>query len=348
MSDRPNVTVHPSGLVEYRASFCGSCSRALVAARRGENQMPHSDAAEARMAEGWRQEEYIKERLLAEGWESIQKEGQEEYRAVVIEGRIIIVGHLDDRLRNIHTHEEVIAEYKSMGDSVISQWLKHGAGNEHRQLRADLLYSAQCTAAMVGAAEVNGQRQRILYAGKERPGADSDPREGRWFYFLLDPDDHPMDWSTLRRRITLAETMAREDSITWPDCDTDSKGRFFCNFPHLHEAEVEEEVPELSALFSLAHSAQLSFDAAEDELKDIKKQIRSALEERELRKAVSSGVSISLRDFFQTRIDMDSLRADMGDGIHRYERSNPVKQVVIARKKAGEKKAGSSRSKKGE
>lgn len=337
MSDnRPAVYVDDDGVIVYRASSVGACPRELVAVRRGKTPLPPSDNQEFAMAEGWRQENYIRALLDDAGYDIPYRPGevdQEEYRVWVVPDRIAIVGHLDDRAFERATNRPFTCEYKSMGTSVIAKWLK----NPIATLKGDMRYGFQATVIMTALS------LPLLYAIKERP-AQGEMSDGRFAHFVL--EEPPFDFEQIRAHVMAVEMAARGDEDEWPNCPTDSRARYLCNFPFLHDEELVEDIPDLAEMFERARQLQLTIDGAEDELKDLKKAIRAELESRELRRGVAGGVSIYLKDFFTTRVDMNQLRADLKDEMSRYEYQTPTKQVVIARTKVGEKRA--PRKKKGE
>lgn len=204
----------------YRASACGGCIRALVAARIGFDSIEPPEFVTAAAAHGEALEPMIVERLSRKGMQihSRQREVEIEAPAWVIRGHI-------DGIANIEGAGEHVLEVKTMSRRRYGLWRGHG-------LAAFPRYSAQV------AVYHYALQLPILYAVVNRDTGEMDVVR------LLQP---PVPFESVRAKLNLAEVWARKGKL--PDCDypRGSMERRVCPYAYLCDsAEAKEEAEEAS------------------------------------------------------------------------------------------------------
>jgi hypothetical protein len=211
MSDAGMAYVRPDGVTVIRGSSLGYCSRALWASLSGVDPEPHSENTKRIFAEGDLHEAAIKESLALDGIEIV--DDQEEVELWVIPQKLVIVGHLDGRVKGIPNR---IFEAKSMSRAAFDKWMdgKFAARPE---------YAWQISAYMYG----SGARD-ALYAVKRR-------------------DDGFLDTFVIQKPpIPLREIKAKAMKVfkafglgDMPECDPE---RFPCQYWFLHDEAPDSDL----------------------------------------------------------------------------------------------------------
>lgn len=322
--ERPMVYGEAERFV-YRMSACGSCVRALVAARLGFQPEPAPRALEEAAEEGALLEPGVLEHLEREGWRIADRQREVEIPlpSALIRGHVdgiatreggeVLVG---DRL--VRPGERLVVEVKTMSRAVFARWL--AGGFEDNYFRR---YAVQVSLAM----HATGLPGLYVVYCRERP----EPPGGRWSVRVL--DEPPVPVQDILLRMAEVEFAARRGEL--PPCDTEH--RSFCPYRYLHEDEGEAEAPEGLNEVAFAQWARQYVEAQEMIRKY--EAIRDAARERLLRVCgyrpsdPSSPERVSIRvrvgawtatvyEQVRETCDLARLRAELGERAEEFIRKS--------------------------
>ena len=218
--NRPDVYVEKDGRVIYRASSVGQCVRALVASGLGEVALFGADRKallERSADEGNLHEDAVRSKLEGEGW--TVHSTQDEIDVPVIPG-VFLRGHTDGVISKpgVTVSDQALLEVKSMSTKQFDKWIK-------KRFRDFPKYAYQISAYMKGYPGLDA-----YYVVKRR-------EDGLLDRTVIPHSTPPIQWSTIRKKITTAERWRRKGEL--PPCDV--KNQWGCPFFYLHEEDDFEE-----------------------------------------------------------------------------------------------------------
>jgi hypothetical protein len=293
-TSRPSV-YEDGGLVVYRASAVGGCSRALAAEKLGFNPLPFNESTLTIFREGHRHEDHVIEDLTEQGW---RFSGQQDEVEVKVTPSVLIRGHLDAIGIPPNEDDRVVAEVKALGDSTFKLFVRKG-------IMAFPRYAVQLS---------------IYMHAKAMPGAFVVKSRNSGGIVIVRFSEPPVEMKEIRAKVARAEAMARAGDL--PGCDVESQWN--CPFLYLHdettgqvakgEGDLDGEVDattgaKLEALAEAYDSARERLKQAETVKTEARDRLVSAMAAADLKKATAGRFALSRSTRTQRRVDMDALRA---------------------------------------
>lgn len=308
--------------VIYRMSASGDCVRALVAKQYEHEEVRWEDTKkllERSADEGVLHEKAVKDKLIADGWEIFGE--QDEYVIQILPG-VLLVGHGDGFARK--DKGTFLLEVKSMSSKQFAKWISKGFDNFPR-------YAAQITSYMTA-----NPKMDVMYVVKRR-------EDGLINTTFIEAQRTPIPFKTIKSKILTAERYRRKGD--YPPCDENTWG---CPFGYLHDEDVEggasaELTEEMEAVLSDLVRLYREFqvrekdgeEAADERKMKIVPSMMNILGANDLVEVEVDGKMWTVRRTRQDRkwIDLDRLRADMGEEIKKYEENRPIEFPVVREKK---------------
>lgn len=312
--DRPDVTMQ-DGIPHYRMSSLGTCIRGLVAARLGIPPSPPSDTQQQTMDEGHLHEPDVLRRLGEDGWQI-----NDTQRPVTLDimqaGELAarLTGHVDavgvDPGANGDPHR--VLEVKSASKDSWAKWMAK---------RFDHMPRYRWQAAAYSAASL----MSVVIACKNR----NDGRIDVW-----EPDELP-SLDEITQRVLEVERCAAE--MTYPPCDVDSSGKWFCSYRAVHDDDEKPARPtivggiegdEFWSLIRRVDELRVAKQTIEDELRPIEKQIK----DKGAGEWSDGRVKVSVYVQHRRPLDVDAVRKALvrwGEDPADYERDQKVTALKI-------------------
>lgn len=289
MSDAPMAYIRDDGVVVFRASAAGKCSRALWASLAEITPSSVSERLETIFAEGHLHEEAMKNYLDERG--TPVKEAQGDVELWIVPGKVVVVGHVDGF---VDVGGKRVWENKALARSSFDKWVKHRF-DEYED------YAWQISVYML-ATECGA-----LYTVKRRD-------DGLVDEFLI--DDPPIPFEQIRKKLlNVYAAFLRADM---PKCDPE---RWGCPYWHLHDEHdgpvvgdepialegPQEKLDEMAAIWMV-------LTKTEKEIQDRKKKLKAEMDElrQGQRKFETVHHSFDVSERTRETIDKTKLTVDMG------------------------------------
>lgn len=254
MSDAPIAYLRDDGVVVFRASAAGHCSRALWASLAEVSPSAPSEHLETIFAEGHLHEEAVRNYLNERGTTVTESQGDVELW--IVPNKVVVVGHVDGF---VNVAGKRVWENKALARSSFDKWVKHrfdGFESYAWQISVYML-ATECGA---------------LYTVKRRD-------DGLIDEFVI--DEPPISFDEIRRKLLNVYAAFLRGEM--PACDPE---RWGCSYWFLHdEHEIpttedapvrlvgpEEKLDELAAIWTV-------LSETEKEIKERKKKLRAEMDD---------------------------------------------------------------------
>jgi hypothetical protein len=314
--DRPIAYVEGHRPV-YRASACGGCLRALVAARLGFDPVEPPEFLATAAREGERLESFIVEDLERDGWRvsGRQEPIEVEFPAFVIRGHIDGVAEREDAGPRL-------LEVKTMSRRRFEQWRRHGFAAFPR-------YAAQASVYH------HAMGLPLLYAVRNRDTGETDVR------LLPSP---PLPFDQVKRKLLEAEVWARKGRMPSCDYQPGSMERRVCPYAYLCDGgDAKEEakaagvildwnllaIREWARRYVAAREQEMAAAALKDEARE---QIVHLLGGEA--KVDALGYKVSLTKRVRRGLDTARLEADFGQALDPYRTTTEYTALTVTPPKA--------------
>jgi len=289
MSDAPIVTVEP-GLIIYRASALGGCTRALYAARKQLDPKPPPEAFSNPEGTGYFDrghdaEDLVIDKLVDAGWTVYDRQG--EYDLPVLEpklmtdNRVIVRCYIDGKGTRPESEFEHLVEIKNFGPD---NWAKWQAGS----FAAFPLYAMQFSVC--------------LFAADCRDGAFvvRNNETGELSITIVETAPREL-WEIETRVLQVEELHNMNADLMGIECNLN----YPCPYYYIHDAQdILDLTPVQIQLARVYHSAGKEIKRLETVRDNISKKLKDELPGP---KYAREGVSITRNDG-QKRVDVAAVR----------------------------------------
>lgn len=297
-----------NGVAYYRASYLGSCMRALAAARMGYTPTPPPEKLAKTFEAGHRAEDDCVEHLRSLGWNIYSQQRPCRMLMETSRGGVAIVGHIDGIGESPGAEEPVILEIKSQGASTWAASRDNELWDRYRWQASVYMHALRMPLTWVRWHRDNtaGQSPRIEFETLREP---------------------PYTMEQIRERLDAVEEAASRAQLP-----TECSRQFGCAFYYLHE-EPGDEVPP-ARIFGLSDLAAAYWRAQQEEAaarraKEVARQkLVDFLAERHVQHAIDGRFAVRLVTKERSQINQDRLAED-GIDLSRYRETVTYQQIFV-------------------
>lgn len=302
MSEAPDV-YSKDGVVYYRASSLGGCTRDLVAARLGIHPAPAP-----KKLEGWWEEGRVSENLIVDYLESIGKTVRHQQMRVELPvgDGLMVVGHIDG-ITDLDDVASAVLEGKALGKTFLEQY-EYGGFKAMGTLGRVYAWQISCYMLALG--------MPALYAVRSKVTGATTTKE------IHTP---PVGLAQIVQKVAEVEKYARAEE--YPECDggcTAWSSRYW----GVHETEEVPDRPELYDVIARYAEQKELVDDHQAYLAELKEEL---VERMGTGKARAEEFEVSISNVVSRRPDTKKLKQALGEEYEDYTYETRSTRLTVRR-----------------